>query len=46
MFLDMSPQTQDRSGIAVHLQEALNDAENDQTRFHIRQALQLTDAYR
>ena len=43
MSLDMSPQTQNRNGIEAHLQAALDGAENEQTRYHIRQALQLTE---
>ena len=38
----MVPQLQEQSGVEAPLEEALEAAENDNTRYHIRQALQMT----
>lgn len=39
----MSPQSEQESRIETHLQDALAAAERSQTRYHIREALQLSE---
>lgn len=39
----MSPQSEQKRSVETHLQEALEAAEHSQTRYHIREALQLTE---
>ncbi|MFA9518169.1 hypothetical protein ACERIT_13285 [Halopenitus sp. H-Gu1] len=36
----MSAQVTDRDGLEQHLQEALEVAENDEARYHLRESLQ------
>jgi len=42
----MSPQRQDPDAVESRLEAALSAAENSQVKYHIREALQLTDEYR
>ncbi len=42
MVRSMSPQLEDRTTTEKHLHEALEAAEHRQTKYHIREALQLT----
>ena len=42
----MSPQRQDPDAVEDRLEAALSAAENNQVKYHIREALQLTDEYR
>ncbi|WP_256488760.1 hypothetical protein [Halohasta salina] len=42
----MSPQRQDPDPVEDRLEAALSAAENSQVKYHIREALQLTDEYR
>lgn len=38
----MSPHAEQKRSVESHLQDALEAAEHSQTRYHIREALQLT----
>ncbi len=39
----MHPQSEAKNDVKTHLQEALDVAENTQTKYHIREALQMTE---
>jgi len=39
----MCPQPEQQSSVETHLQDALAAAERSQTRYHIREALQLSE---